>query len=72
MRQRQAEGIRMAKLRGVKFGRPTIKKSSNFDEISEEYFRKEITNTEACRILNMSKGTFFRYLSVFKEKKNPL
>lgn len=33
MKQRQAEGIRMAKLRGVKFGRPSTPTPKNFDEI---------------------------------------
>lgn len=40
MKQRQAEGIRMTKLRGVKFGRPSTPTSKNFDEIVNLYFEQ--------------------------------
>ena len=55
MKERQKEGIRMARLRGVRFGRP-----SNFNEIAQKYLNIKITSTCACEIFKMSKGTFFR------------
>ena len=62
MRIRQAEGIETAKARGVKFGRPRISLPSNYKQIAKKYLNKEITNKKSCELLNMTRGTFFRYL----------
>ena len=62
MRVRQAEGIKTAKARGVKFGRPRITLPSNDEIVARQYLNKEITNKKACEILGMTRGTFFRYL----------
>lgn len=60
MRQRQAEGIRMAKLKGIKFGRPSVETPDNFTEIMDLYHKREITSAEACKLTGLSRGTFFR------------
>lgn len=62
MKQRQAEGIRMARLRGVKFGRPPVEIPDNFIEIAKMYKLKQINSSEACKLTNLSRGTFFRKL----------
>lgn len=62
MRIRQAEGIKTAKARGVKFGRPRITLPNNFETVAKQYLNKEITNKKACEILAMTRGSFFRYL----------
>ena len=62
MRVRQAEGIKTAKARGVKFGRPRITLPNNFEIVARQYLNKEITNKKACEILGMTRGSFFRYL----------
>lgn len=62
IKERQREGIRIAKEKGVKFGRPRVKLPDNKDEIIDKYKRKEITNKEASKILGISRGTFFRIL----------
>lgn len=62
MRIRQAEGIRTAKVRVVKFGRPRIILPNNFEIVARQYLNKEITNKKACEILKMTRGSFFRYL----------
>lgn len=62
IKERQREGIRIAKEKGVKFGRPKAILPDNKDEIIEKYKRKEITNKEASKILGISRGTFFRIL----------
>ena len=59
---RQAEGIKAAKARGVKFGRPKIDLPKNFEIVAKQYLNKEITNKEALQKLEMSKGSFYRYL----------
>ena len=62
MRIRQAEGIRTAKARGVKFGRPRITLPNNFEIVARQYLNKEMTNKKACEILGMTRGSFFRYV----------
>lgn len=70
IKERQAEGIRIAKEKGVKFGRPKVSTPPNTNEILDKYINHEITNTEAAAIIGVSRGTFFRLV---KERKcNPL
>ena len=59
MRIRQAEGIKTAKARGVKFGRPRIELPADYEKVVRRYLNKEITNQKACDILGMTRGTFF-------------
>ena len=61
IKQRQAEGIRLAKEKGIHLGRPKYKLPDNFKEIIKQYKNKEITNEEAINILNMNRSTFFKY-----------
>lgn len=65
MRQRQAEGIRMAKLRGVKFGRPSAAIPDRFEEIIKLYKQKEITVMSAIEMSGLTRGTFYRKLKLF-------
>lgn len=70
IKQRQAEGIRIAKEKGVKFGRPKVVLPPNTAYIIEKYINKELTNTEAAKLIGVSKGTFFRILKEWKLLKN--
>ena len=67
IRQRQAEGIRIAKEKGVHMGRPKYKLPNNFTEIVVRYHNKELTHIEAAEILNMTKGTFLKYSKLIKK-----
>ena len=64
MRQRQAEGIKIAKLRGVKFGRPAINIPDGFDIIAKMYKEKKITCMEAIEMSGLTRGTFYRKLKM--------
>lgn len=66
IRQRQAEGIRIAKEKGVKFGRPKVITPPNTNEILDDYINHKLTNIVATKLLGISKGTFFRLV---KERK---
>ena len=66
IRQRQAEGIRLAKLKGIHMGRPPIILPNNFNEIADKYINKKISNTIAAKILKMSRGTFLKYVKIYK------
>ena len=67
IKQRQAEGIRIAKEKGVKFGRPKAILPPNTNEILDKYINKEINNIEAAKLIGISRGTFFRLV---KERKS--
>lgn len=66
IRARQAEGIRIAKEKGVHLGRPRYKLPENFEEICVKYHNKELTNNEAAAILNMNRITFLKYSKFYK------
>lgn len=68
MRQRQAEGIRMARLRGVKFGRPATSTPVNFEEIINLYTEKKITCLDAITMSGLTRGTFYRKLHLIRQK----
>ena len=64
IKQRQAEGIRIAKEKGVKFGRPKITLPSYTNEIIKKYINKEITNIEAIKINKLSfNNTYLSFYS---------
>lgn len=66
IRQRQAEGIRLAKERGVHMGRPKYELPTNFQDIVKKFHNKELTNIQAAQMLNMSRSTFFKYSKLYK------
>ena len=70
IRQRQAEGIRIAKEKGVHMERPKYKLPNNFTEIVVRYHNKELTHIEAAEILNMTRGTFLKYSKLIKKEQD--
>ena len=70
IKQRQAEGIRIAKEKGVKFGRPKAVLPPNTNEILDKYINKEINNIEAAKLIGISRGTFFRLVRERKSLKD--
>ena len=67
IKQRQAEGIRIAMEKGIKFGRPKASLPKNYIEIFSGYLCKEINSKRAMELLDISRGTFFRLVKVYKE-----
>lgn len=61
IRKRQEQGIREAKKRGVKFGRPPLKIPENFRDIKELWRAGKITSRQAAKILSVSQDTFLRW-----------
>lgn len=66
-RQRQAEGIEVAKAEGVKFGRPKLEINSEFIQIYHKWRSGVITATAAMRHLNMKHRTFYRRVKEYEE-----
>lgn len=71
IRQRQAEGIAAAKMRGVKFGRPPIPLPDNFCEIHRAWRGKKISLRQAALACDMPEGTFYAKAVKF-EKSNKM
>lgn len=64
IRKRQAEGIAIAKSKGVKFGRPSFPLPSNFYEVYEKWIHNEINGKQAAEMCKMPLSTF-----LYKAKK---
>jgi len=61
--ERQRQGIKAAKSKGVKFGRPTsIDDWELFDRTAKRWERGEISAAEACRITGAKKTSFYKYI----------
>lgn len=59
IRERQRQGIKLARLQGKKFGRPSSGLPENFHEVAQLYEGGAITGTEAADRLGMPKSTFY-------------
>jgi len=62
IKQRQTEGITAAKSRGVKFGRPPMKRTTLFRTLKSSWKSKEISAREAARQLGVSHATFLSWM----------
>ena len=62
IRQRQAEGIAVAKAQGVRFGRPPLVQPKEFPAVHQAWLKKEISAREAARRLSVTHKTFLRWV----------
>ena len=62
IKKRQEEGIKAAKLRGVKFGRPAIPVPENFELLVEQWEHGKISADYVVQESKMSESTFYRRL----------
>lgn len=60
IRKRQAEGIASAKSRNVKFGRPKTEITEDFKIVVNRWKNGEITATEAIKITQIKRTTFYK------------
>ena len=66
IRERQADGIRLAKQNGVKFGRPKRQYSTEFLSIATDYIHKRISSAEAMKVLGVRKDNFYYHIRQIK------
>lgn len=62
IKQRQKEGINITKNNGIKFGRPKIENSQNFDVVVNQWKNKEIKSKEAMELLGLKPNTFYKMI----------
>ncbi len=68
IKARQAEGIRIAKEKGVRFGRPKFIYSDDFLEVANDYLAKRIPARQAVKILGLSRQNFYYHINRLKQK----
>lgn len=71
IRQRQREGIEIAKEEGKYKGRPA-KQINNFEEIYVQWKKGKLTATSASKQLEISRSTFYRKVVEHEEKNIPI
>lgn len=67
IRQRQAEGIKIAKEKGVKLGKPPIAYPSNWKEVYKEWQEGKILAREAMEKLNLKRTSFYKLVKNYKK-----
>lgn len=60
IRKRQAEGIAIAKAKGVRFGRPRVPVPENFDKYIDKWENGQMTTSEVLKATDLTKSTFYR------------
>lgn len=67
-RQRQAEGIAIAKKKGKKFGRPPIQIPQQFPYYYNEWKKGNLLAKDVMNILNLKRTTFYKLVKQYEEK----
>ena len=70
IKQRQAEGISAAKMRGVQFGRPLKPMPEDFIAAFQRWKSGEISGLSAAKECGMAKTTFYRKAKVYQSYQN--
>jgi DNA invertase Pin-like site-specific DNA recombinase len=68
IKQRQAEGIAVAKGKGKHLGRPVIEVDSDFVKAYTQWKAEEITAVKAMKLSGLSKATFYRKVKEYEAK----
>jgi DNA invertase Pin-like site-specific DNA recombinase len=69
IRKRQAEGIKVAKSNGVKFGRPVKKPPENFAHIVRQWERGKLMTKSVLEMTALSESTFYRRYREYRASK---
>lgn len=69
IKQRQAEGIALAKEKGVHFGAEKIKLPHDFEEVYDQWKAGEVSIRKGAANLGISKSTFYRRCKELDEKR---
>ncbi len=70
IRERQADGIRIARENGVKFGRPRKEHSDEFIMIATNYIKKRMPLKTALRLSGIKQDNFFYHIRQIKQLIN--
>ena len=68
IKERQREGIELAKLQGKYRGRKKVGFPKNWNEVYPRYKNREITGTKAINEMNLKKTTFYKLVKEYEEE----
>ena len=68
-KERQAEGIAIAKAKGKYKGRKKIEMPFNFEEVYKKWKTRELTGKEAMEILGLKRNTFYKFIKEYNLTK---
>lgn len=68
IKARQAEGIKIAKEKGVRFGRPSFVYTKDFLTVADDYICKRIKLKTALQLLNLKKENFYYHIRKIKSR----
>lgn len=68
-RERQAEGIAIAKAKGKYKGRKKIPYPENWEKVYISWKSREITSNKAMELLNLKRNTFYKLLKEYETNK---
>ena len=63
LRIRQAEGIAIAKAKGVRFGRPPREKPNNLNEYIEKYVNGQLSSRKVAEQMGIPRSTFMNWVT---------
>ncbi|WP_283700130.1 recombinase family protein [Clostridium perfringens] len=66
IKERQREGLELAKKKGKKLGRPKIEMPSNFEEIYTKWKKGELTAKRSMELLGLKKTVFYEMVKTFE------
>ena len=66
-KQRQMEGIKLAKEQGKHLGRPKATYPTNWIQVFTQWQNKEITATKAMELTGLKRNTFYKLVKEYKE-----
>jgi len=69
IRDRQREGIEVARLEGKRLGRPALKKPDNFDVMLLKVMEGKLTAVQAFKLMGISKSRFYVLRKKFIETR---
>lgn len=70
LKQRQREGIEIAKSKGKHLGRPRAKFPDNWESIYYDYKNGKIKAVDAIKLTNLKKTTFYKLIKQYENMKN--
>ena len=66
IRKRQREGIDLALQQGIKFGRPKVRITEEFEKVYQKWKAEDITAVKAMDELNVKKTTFYKLVKEYE------
>ncbi|MDY2583661.1 MAG: recombinase family protein, partial [Clostridium perfringens] len=69
IKERQREGLELAKKKGKKLGRPKIEMPSNFEEIYTKWKKGQLTAKRSMDILGLKKTVFYEMVKSYEKNK---